>query len=157
MSEPISSPFCYDVVMDMFEDVHMKPSQNIIHRYGDMLLCVFFLKECTFSIQEGLREESKILHSGKVSAFETILPIQGKYPLPLSGFNYNPGCLPMCFVTDQPDSAFFIFGICPEREHKYIAKSTKWLGVDNEVLYNNDCVKDECTILRLVTKGVNEI
>jgi len=137
MSVPVS-------IVDMIDEVCIQPSQTIIHRYGDMLLGVFFLKESTFSIQEGLRENPKIFHSGKARAFETIVPIRGKYPLPLSGFNYNPGCLPMCFVTDQPNTAFFIFGMSTTpTQHREIARSTKWLDVNGELIYHNQFKHDQ--------------
>lgn len=137
--------------MDSFVDVHMRPSEKIVHRYGDMLLGVFFLKESTFTVQEGLGENPEVFHSGTARAYEMIVPIHGKYPLPLSGFNYDPGCLPMCFMTDKPDSAFFVFGLCHGSEqHRDVAKSTKWLGSDGEVLYTNMCrIEDNSTTIRL--------
>ena len=58
-SIPGSTRNIKDVFMDSFVDVHMRPSEKIVHRYGDMLLGVFFLKESTFTVQEGIRRESR--------------------------------------------------------------------------------------------------
>lgn len=105
--------------------VFLYPSDKIIQLYGDMLLGVFFLKDASFSVQEGLYKNPKIFHSGSARALETVLPLQGKYPLPLSCFNYDPGCKPFCFVTDEPDSTFFVYGISSSKDHAIISPSTR--------------------------------
>lgn len=135
--------------------VFLYPSDNVIQRYGDLLLGVFFLNDSTFSIQEGMNENAKVFHSGTARALETVFPIKGKYPLPLSGLNYDTGCKPFCFVTDQPDSTFFVYGICSDQDHAIVSNSTRWLDVERNVLYNNDRVK-ECSILQF-SMGLNPV
>ena len=126
-------------------------SDRVIPPQADLLLAVYFPFGGKFSFQEGIGKGATRLHVGYASPGQTVLPLQGKHPLPLSGWNYDPGHRPMCLLLEEGKSAYYIYGDCSYPDHVRIRKSTVWLDSEGYVLYWNHYHEGEPFIITIPT------